>query len=491
MDASHARFMPLDSAQAATIAPLSRRERNGAAGEERRRKVATVLGVAGGIGSVLAMKSAATAAAIWLGAPALGVVAVGAVATMAAAGSVGYISNYMAKRRIMKESGFPPLRFSFGDLFKSMFLSKPAILAGSMAGLAAVVPAAGMLVIGSAVAGVGAGVQEYFSKRREAKEAGHPVDPFTFRNMFAEINHSKGAKKAFLISAGLGALISGAVMALTGLSAPHVAPSASGVVTDFNGAATGADTAMPSVEAPAVEASAPTVEAPATSYEIQPKDTLWDIAKQFAGNNASNAQIHDKMHDIAAFNRIEDINHIEAGRTLNLPVTADDFEQVTKIRDEILAAKAQAVVTDATPAPASTPLEIITGADGSETIHYSNGIVETRTPIMPVPSPALEVPAVAPAAVPATAAAVPQLPAAGECLITETDSALKIDCKVGADTVIQPGSGIDFRAAAGGEPFRVGLSAESAPVKAAEFLENFAVPEAREAYFKGGFSPKP
>ena len=481
MDASQTRVMPFDPAKAATIAPLSRRERNVAAGEERRRKVATVLGVAGGIGSVLAMKSAATAAAIWLGAPALGVVAVGAVATMAAAGSVGYISNYMAKRRIMKESGFPPLRFNFGDLFKSMFLSKPAILAGSMAGLAAVVPAAGMLVLGSAVAGVGAGVQEYLSKRREAKEAGHPVDPFTFRNMFAEINHSKGAKKAFLISAGLGALISGAVMALTGMSAPHVAPSASGVVTDFNGAALNADTSAPSVE---VAAPAITAEAPATSYEIQPKDTLWDIAKQFAGENASKAQIHDKMHDIAAFNRIENINHIEAGRTLNLPVTADDFEQVAKIRDEMLAAKAQAVVTDATPAPASTPLEIITGADGSETIHYSNGIVETRTPIMPVPSPAPEVPAVSPAA-------VPQLPAAGECLITETDSALKIDCKVGADTVIQPGSGIDFRAAAGGEPFRVGLSAESAPVKAAEFLENFAVPEAREAYFKGGFSPKP
>jgi hypothetical protein len=532
------------------VAPLSRREKDPAAGEARRRKVATVLGVAGGIGSVVVMKSAATAVALWLGAPALGVVAVGALATMATVGSVSYISNYMAKRRIVKQSGLTDdmPRFSVFGLVKSMVASKPALMAGSMAGLAAVVPAAGMLALGSAVAGLGAGIQEYVSKRREAKEAGHPVEPFTLRNMFKEINHSKGAKKAFLISAGLGAVISGAMMAFTGMSTPTVvadhvpAPAA----PDFNTASSApavdttpmpemaAQPAATAAPAPVVEpvsvpeASAPSAETSVpvpdpvvvSSYEIQKGDTLWDIAKHFAGDRPTNGEIHAKMHEIAAFNRIENLDYIRAGDTLNLPVTPEDFEQVAKLRDELIATKAQAVAThaaaqaaagpapavhvmpaalpvpvtvDATNAPVAQHSEVIfetTDEKGVQQLIHSSGIIETRTPVYANGTPGAAFSAVsAPAA--AAPVVVPQGPSMGQCVFTETANQIQNKCSVDPNAIMKPGSGIEFRSAADPTPFRVSLSATSAPMSVGDFLANHAVPEAEEAYSNGRFVPKP
>jgi len=57
--------------------------------------------------------------------------------------------------------------------------------------------------------------------------------------------------------------------------------------------------------------------------------------------------------------------------------------------------------------------------------------------------------------------------------------------------VVQPGSGIDFRAAAQPEPFRVSLSPTSVPMNAQEFLENHGVPEAQDAFKDGRFVPQP
>lgn len=51
----------------ATVASLSRREKKPDQGEQRRKNVALVLGTAGGVGAVLAVKSAATAMALWAG----------------------------------------------------------------------------------------------------------------------------------------------------------------------------------------------------------------------------------------------------------------------------------------------------------------------------------------------------------------------------------------------------------------------------------------
>lgn len=465
-------------AQAATIAPLSRREKNTDAGEARRRKLATVLGVSGGIGSVLVMKSAATALALSFGAPALLVAGAGVAATMAAAGSV----DYMFKRAALKRAGQEVPRFSL----RQALFSKASLMAGGMTTLAAFAPAAAVLAVGSAVAGISAGAHGYFSRRREAKAAGKPVEPFSFRSMFSDINNSREAKKAFVISAVLGAVLSALIAALTGVSAPVANPSASGVVTDeFNRIAAAHEAWHPSADLSASQATAevpaPVVEAPATAYEVQKGDTLWEVARQVAGDNASRADISKTMQDIAAFNQIDNVNHIQAGDTLKLPVTAEDMEQVARLRDDMLAAKVQVVASPATSAPSEIIFDTVADKNGTQQFLYSNGIVETRTPIF--------------AEAAASSASVNSVPTQGStvgtCTFTEQPKFIQNNCVLDPHAVMKPGSSIAFNTATDPEPFLVTLSQTSAPTTVGEFLANHALPEAEEAYSNGSFKPQP
>lgn len=474
------------NARAATIAPLSRREKNPAAGEARRHKVADVLGVAGGLGSVVAVKSAATAMAMWVGAPALGIVAVGVVATMMAAGGASYVTQLMQRRSAMKRQGWEGdlPRFRFGEFAKSLVASKPALIAAAMSSVAVALPAAAMVILGSGVAAVGAGIHDYLSKRKEAKALGRDLGPVNMLDMFVSVFKSRNAHKAFGISAVLGTVISGAMMAFTGTSVDHTpgGSEASGIITpavEFNAAApAGAPAADVAASAPSAEVSAPAaiIEAPEDQYRVQRGDTLLEIAKQFSSPSASSEQIAQKMQEIVALNGIQNADYIQAGQTLAL--TSAGIETATIPAPAPAPVEPSVASAPLTPAPASVVTTDATDANGVRMLTYSNGIRETITPVY---AAVADVP-------PAVEKAIS---AVSECLVTETETEIKMDCVLDPNATVQPGSGIDFRTAAEGESFRVSLSPTSAPMNAQEFLANHAVPEAEEAYSNGRFAPKP
>ncbi len=547
-----------DKAKAATIAPLGKKEKDPAAGERRRRNVAVMLGVAGGIGTAVVMKSSATAVALWLGAPALGVVAVGAVAAMAASGSVGYF----AKRAALKRAGQPVPKFSFGALFKNMFASKPALMAGGMTALAAVIPAAGMLALGSAVAAVSAGAHEYSSKRKERKAAGEDVGPFSFREMFSTVTHSRSAKKAFLISAVVGGVFS----AFSGVS---FAPTTDSAAADLNTVADvpppppqaqdyvgryeiqrgdtlwgishdvlgdqatnsqiaqkvqeiavpnsiqnpdfirAGDTlslqlpnvdmaelarlqdSLPGISAEPVDSSIPAVAAPVVrqdyvgQYEVQRGDTLWAISKDMLGAQATNAQIAQRVHEIAALNGLQNADFIRAGDTLNLPLADADTAELARIQDSLPGMTAE-------PAP-NLDAQLAEGKSDLQAAHEKAAAAKAEAPVQQ--APVHHAPA-APVSAPVAAAPDVTPPVVVSCQFIETVTKIFSECdkdirKMG-DVLMPPGSSIEFYVAAQPETLPV-VWASTAPVSVRDFYANHALPEAEEAYNNGNgrFIPKP
>lgn len=425
--------VPLPSG-AGVIAPLSRSEKDPEAGAARRRKIAKAVAQMGlGIGVMFVAKAAVTAAAVWASAPALLALYLTATAAAVTAGSLDYM------------------------------------------------------------------------KQKKAAEAEGREAP----SLFSVINNSKSAKMAF----GFTALGGAAFAFLADLvdvfypSAPSVAaapsvPEAAGAIDQAASApeqAASAAAAGPAAGQAAEVASA--VQQAATPHDILPKETLWGIAQHYAGEGATPGQIAEKMHDIAAFNQIENVNVIQAGQTLKLPVTAEDFERVAQLREQMAAtaraaaqASAQAAVeAQATAAVADysglPPVSDVTDENGVRTIVHASGIVETHTPVVPV-ADAVELPAAAPA--PVVPVVDAPAPAVMECTISETDSAVNVSCTEPRSDVIKPGEGIDFRVAGqAGEAFRSALSPDSPAMKTEDFLAEFAVNDALEAYQSGQMKLKP
>lgn len=501
----------------ATIASLSRRERNPGAGEKRRKMVAAALGTAGGIGSVLAVKSAATAAALWAGSPALVVAGAGLAAVMATSGTM----NYFRQRSALKAAGNPVPAFSSKDLFKSMFTSKAALVAGGMTAVAAALPGALMLVVGSSVAALGAGMHEYKSRRAEMRARGIDVGRPNLGDAFRTIFKSKSAGRAFLISAGIGSVLSllgGASLSLSGDEAPH--PSISGSVTTLNDTMVADNTGVSHENA--LAAPAPTPEPPMPMPEMVERPMIDSTP---APAPVTEIDTSTAIVDIPSQDMAVEQTAVEPPKPATVPV-AEPIAPVV-----------------APPAPSEVIFDN-TGADGVRQILYGSGIIETiypadgsvqpATPVVTAPAPVpTPVTAHAPAPVPADVqAAAPilsdttdthgvrtimhasgiretitpiyadaaQAPApadatpvnsAGECVISETDAEIKIDCKIDTKATIQPGSGIDFRAAANPQAvFHAGVSADSDAINAGEFLEDHAVPAAQSAYEKGFFKPQ-
>ncbi|QQG36908.1 MAG: LysM peptidoglycan-binding domain-containing protein [Micavibrio aeruginosavorus] len=463
--------LPLEAADAATIASLSRREADPEAGEKRRRRLAAVLGIAGGLGAVLAVKSAATATAVWLGAPALATVVIGAAAAAVAAGSV----EYVMKRRAARAAG----RGMTADYFRHLFVeSKAAKVTGLMTVLGATAPATAVMAAGGIVAALGAGASDYFGKRRDMKAAGLVVPDFSWRDLFKTINNSKNAKLAFGVSllTALGVTALGEVL--------HSVPSGA-----YSEASVDAPVADPVGVTPvagetAAPAPAPAVEIAVTvppqdyiaDYTLQRGDNLWDVAERLLGENATDTQVANKVHEIAALNNIADPDLVLAGDDIRLPLAAVDAAGLERVQSALPGLQAaatadlQATLTEAK-------------------AHYVPAPSPAMAPAVESVSPPAAVPAFTEAAVPAPVAAAPSV--VGSCQVSETETALHFDCKLDPRALVQPGAGIDFHAAAQGEPFRVSLSANSAPMTVQEFLANHAVPEAQEAFRNDRFEPQP
>ena len=533
----------------ATIASLSRRERNPQGGEKRRKMVATVLGTAGGVGSVLAVKSAATAAALWAGSPALIVAGVGLAAVMATSGTLGYFRH----RSALKATGNPVPAFSTKDLFKSMFTSKAALVAGGMTAVAAALPGALMLVVGSSVAALGAGVHEYKSRRAEMRAQGIDVGRPSVRDAFRTIFKSKSAGTAFLLSAGIGSVLS--LLSGTSLSAPvgDVSHPVSGDVAGaFHDASVTGDTAelaaapavapeppmpMPEmVERPVVEAApvaaaasveatpleaapaeaapepAPVKSAPVEKVEVAaPKPVVAPAAAPVAPavvapavsaplpsevifDNTGPDGVRQILYGSgiietiypAEGSSVEPAAPVAATPAPAAPVSTPAAAHTTTAQAPT--ASAPAAPVHAAPQPAAPVTSDTTDANGVRTILHASGIRETITPVYadavqataPVHTgPAVNLPADL------------KMPSAGECLISETDTEIKVDCKIDTKATIQPGSGVDFRTAANPQTvFHAGVSADSDAINAGEFLEDHAVPAAQSAYEKGFFKPQ-
>jgi hypothetical protein len=144
------------------------------------------------------------------------------------------------------------------------------------------------------------------------------------------------------------------------------------------------------------------------------------------------------------------------------------------------------------PAP-NLDAQLAEGKSELQAAHEKAAAAKAAAPVhqAPAPAPVAPAPVVEAPVVAAPVADAQPLPAVGKCFVYETAAEIKIDCKMDPHAVVQPGSGIEFRAAAQPEPFRVSLSETSAPMSAKEFLANHAVPEAEEAFSNGRFTPKP
>lgn len=493
--------------QTATIASLSRREKKPDQGEKRRKQVAAVLGTVGGVGSVMAVKSAAMAMALWAGAPALVVAGVGLAAVMATSGTVSYFKQRKAQKAAGHEAPF-----SVKDMFKSMFTSKAALVAGGMTALAAALPGALVVAASSGVAAFGAGLYEYKSQRAAARARGVDVGPASVRDAFNTIFKSKSAGKAFLISAGIGTVLS----LVTGTS---WSPAEQGPAPQA--AAEGLDTALQVADnSPASESPAP-----ALTPSAEPGAPMPEMAAASPDVSASAPASTPAAAEAAP--AVEAPSHESS---------LDEREVLVERAAPQAPAPASASVPQATEATADEPAahiempardEIIfdnTGPDGVRQILYGSGIIETITPIdAPVdvaptdaaPEPAVEAPAetshdaaaepVGPlsatygeaAQVAAPAESLADVPetnvpgeAIGQCEINETDDEVRVDCKLDLSAEMKPGASIDFRTAAHPEVvMSVAVSADADPINAGEFLEEKALPKAMAAYEQGHFKP--
>ena len=358
----------------------------------------------------------------------------------------------------------------------TVFVVKSAAVAGATWAAAPAAVTAIALFAAAAATAVMAGTWEYRAQKGDAD--------FSWKDWAHTVNNSKSAKMAFglaLVGGAAFSFLSDIVQGYFGghtAVLPDTARVSSGLVTEM---------APPAVEMPAVDV--PAVDAPvapvpdATPYTVARGETLWELASRLSPEAATPGQIADRVHQIATLNGIADVNHLEAGRTLSFagidPAQAAPPAPVIHAPViDIPAIEAPVVAEQPVLAPAS-----ITDADGVRTIVHPSGVVETITSAPAALAVAVDVPAAAAVAQP--------LPAIGECMVTETESAINIDCKMDPNAVVQPGSGIDFKSAADPQAFRVGLSPNSAPMNAQEFLENHGVPEVQEAFSNGRFSPQP
>ncbi len=397
-----AQTLAFDDAEVATVAPLSRSEKDPARGLARRKKLAAVLSCVGkmGIGAaaVIVVKTAAVAATAWTTAPAM-------IAVFAAAAT-------------------------------------SAVLAGTW---------------------------EYRAQKGDNK--------FSWKDWARTVNNSRSAKMAFGLGIAGGVAFSFLADTIQSFFGGHAAPAVpaqnevSGVIRPV--------TVLPVDSAPAVDvaAAAAPVATPAP-YIVQPNETLWELASRMSPESATAQQISDRVLEIAALNDISNVHHIEAGQSLTFgnidpsvaaPHTGAQIPPMPSVTATVPGAPVAVL-----PA-AEAVLPSVSDADGVRTVLHPSGITEIFA------APAAPAPAAAPAI----------LPPVGECMVTETPSALKVDSVMDPKAVDQPGSGIDFRNAAQPEPFRVSLSPTSAPMNAQEFLENHGVPEAQDAFKDGRFVPQP
>ncbi|HEY0902079.1 MAG TPA: hypothetical protein VGD95_08145 [Micavibrio sp.] len=538
---SRPRPLPAD---AATIAPLSRREKQPDQGDKRRKQVAAVLGAAGGVGAVLAVKSAATAMALWAGAPALVVAGAGLASVMAVSGSM----NYFKQRAALKASGQPVPDFRFKDLARSMFTSKASLMAGGMTALAAALPGALLMAASASVAALGAGLYEYKSRRDQDRARGIDVGPASLRDAFKTVFKSKSAGKAFLISVGIGSILSivtgtswspaehGANVDVARADAPQspsVAPAASPDYAAMTPSAA-PDAPMPEMAAapaaPAAPAPIPVVDAPVIAAEPAAEAPVADVAAVPTPDDAGlsdNEELVDTAPaetlsaemtpmdpaDIAmpAADEVifentgpDGVHQILYGSGIIetiYPAEAVDVPAADVMAEDVPAPDTPAPDTPVEPAPVeSAPLQEtpvqetpvqeapvsvapVSEAASSRTIIHESGIRETITPIY---ADAAQAPAVE--AAPAAEAPVSQT--VGECLISETDSEIRVDCKLDVNAEMKPGSSIDFRAAANPDQILQAVVPEgAAPISAGEFLEDKALPGAHAAYEKGYFKP--
>lgn len=530
---SRPRPLPAD---AATIAPLSRREKQPDQGDKRRKQVAAVLGAAGGVGAVLAVKSAATAMALWAGAPALVVAGAGLASVMAVSGSM----NYFKQRAALKASGQPVPDFRFKDLARSMFTSKASLMAGGMTALAAALPGALLMAASASVAALGAGLYEYKSRRDQDRARGIDVGPVSLRDAFKTVFKSKSAGKAFLISVGIGSILSivtgtswspaehGANVDVARADAPQspsVAPAASPdyaamtpsaapdapmpemaaapaapaassapapvAVADASAASASEDAGLSDNEALVDTAPAETLSAEMTPMD--PADIAMPAPDEVVFENTGPDGVHQILYGSGI---IETIYPAEAVDVPAADVMAEDVPEPDSPAPEtpVEAAPLQETPLQETPlqetpvqeapvseAPVSeTP---VSEAASSRTIIHESGIRETITPIY---ADAAQAPAVDTA----PAAEAPVTQTVGECLISETDSEIRVDCKLDVNAEMKPGSSIDFRAAANPDQILQAVVPEgAAPISAGEFLEDKALPGAHAAYEKGYFKP--
>ena len=350
----------------------------------------------------------------------------------------------------------------------TVFVMKSAAVAATTWVAAPAVVTGIALFAAAATTAVVAGTWEYRAQKGAAD--------FSWKDWARSVNHSKSAKMAFgfalLGGAACAAFLSDVVHSFFGGHAatvpvvPKVAHIASGFVTEI---------VAPVVEVPVVEIPVVEVPVPAvTSYIVAQGETLWEIASRLSPESATSGQIADRVHQIATLNGIADVNHLEAGRTLSF----------AGIDPAHVAPPAPVVHVPVVVQPVSVPAFImpsVTDVDGVRTIVHPSGVIETIT----------QNPVVADVVPAATPIVDQPLPPVGECMVTETDAAINIDCKMDPHAVVQPGSGIDFKSAADPQPFRVGLSATSAPMNAQEFLENHGVHEVQDAFSNGRFVPQP
>lgn len=507
----------------ATIASLSRRERHSQRGEKRRQKVAMVLGTVGGVGSVLAVKSAATAAALWAGSPALVVAGVGLAAVMATSGTLGYFKE----RSALRAAGKPVPAFHTKDLVKSMFTSKAALVAGGMTAMAAALPGALMLVAGSSVAALVTGLHEYGSRRASMRARGLYVGRLSVRDALHTVLKSKSAGVAFLVSAGIGSLLSVLTGTSLGLPAAETGSRLSeGRITTFNEAATFdtvADIALTPALAPEPPMPMPEmVERPVVETAINTSALIDEVVPVAAVDMTPTSiatltpaeppmpemverPVVDAAPEQYAVEKAEPPAAPKAAAPSVAPTPVEPPAAPKVVAPSVAPAPAEPVVSSVAP---HEVLSDTTGPDGVRQIVYGSGITETIYPadyegeISKNLTAFLEKQAAASAAsasgTPASAvpasADVPEagkLPPVGECLISETDTEVRIDCTIDTKAEISPGAGIDFRSAANPEKiYHAGISADSDAINAGEFLEDHAVPAAQSAYEKGYFKPQ-
>lgn len=462
------------------------------------------------------------------------------MSVMAVSGSMGYFKQ----RAALKAAGKDVPLFRVRDLAKSMVTSKAALMAGGMTALAAALPGALMIAASGGVAAIGAGLYDYKSRRAQDRARGIAVGPPSLRDAFKTVFKSKSAGTAFLMSVGIGTILS----LVTGTS---WSPADNAGAPDLNqpdlklADNAAGDASLPQGEplAPWAEPGAPMPEmaassspAPAAAPEAAPVQAL--VESPVAAATVPEIMPHAAEPEI----QIMKDAPVESEAIITDDVITDDV-----ISGNIAATEAAPVIADA------APNEVVfdnTGPDGVRQILYGSGIIETIYPAEPVSgvvdtavtdTPVVDSPVVdspeaaiaadsAPAAersedVPADAAsptedgqgAAPTAPAAqspstiaplyadaaqpeapapaqtqtiGECVISEDDLDVHVECTLDMNAQMQPGASIEFRSAAHPENImQAVLPADAAPMNAGEFLEQKALPGAYDAYEKGFFKP--